>query len=122
VIALGTIAGLVAVQLFLWLFAGPLLGADWKSAVSSLWVWAIPFCLFRPMVWNFNQFFQSTSRPRHLLFSLVGMTLVLAIAGLILTPILGTRGVFVALGCSYFITFAAQTCWFIRLVRGAREP
>jgi O-antigen/teichoic acid export membrane protein len=120
-IALGTIAGLGAVQLFLWFFAGPLLGAGWKNAVSSLWIWAIPFCLFRPMVWNVNLVFQATSRPKHLLLTLVGMLLVLSIVGLILTPSLGSRGIFVALGCSYFITFAVQTLWFIRFIRQARE-
>jgi O-antigen/teichoic acid export membrane protein len=118
-IALGTIAGLGAVQLFLWFFAGPLLGAGWKNAVSSLWIWAIPFCLFRPIVWNFNLFFQATSRPRQLLFSLVGMLVVLLVVGLIVTPTLGSRGIFVALGCSYFITFAAQTLWCIKLLRRA---
>jgi O-antigen/teichoic acid export membrane protein len=113
VIALGTIAGMGAVQLFLWLFAGPFLGTDWKNAVSSLWPWAIPFCLFRPIVWNFNQFFLATSRPRQLLFSLAGMLVVLSIVGLIVTPSLGSRGIFVALGSSYFITFAVQTLWIL---------
>ena len=111
VIALGTIAGMGAVQLFLWFFAGPLLGAGWKNAVSSLWPWAIPFCLFRPIVWNFNQFFLATSRPRQLLFSLAGMLVVLSIVGSIVTPNLGSRGIFMALGSSYFITFAGQTLW-----------
>jgi len=120
VIALGTIAGLGIVQLFLWFFAGPLLGAGWRNAVSSLWIWAIPFCLFRPIVWNFNLFFQATSRPRQLLFSLVGMLVVLSIVGLLVTPKLGSRGIFVALGCSYFFTLVAQTFWCIRALR--REP
>jgi hypothetical protein len=35
------------------------------------------------------------------------------------TPTLGSRGIFVALGCSYFITFAAQTLWCIKLLRRA---
>src|SRR5258708_17768401 len=121
VIALGTIAGLGIVQLFLWFFAGPLLGAGWKNAVSSLWIWAIPLCLFRPMLWNVNLVFQATSRPKHLLLTLVGMLLLLSIVGLILTPSLGSRGIFVALGCSYFITFAVQTLWFIRFIRQARQ-
>lgn len=120
VIALGTVAGLGIVQLFLWFFAGPLLGTGWKNAVSSLWPWAIPFCVFRPIVWNFNQFFQATSRPRQLLYSLVGMLVVLSIVGLIVTPKLGSRGIFVALGCSYIITFVAQTLWCIRLLRRAQ--
>jgi O-antigen/teichoic acid export membrane protein len=121
VIALGTLAGLGIVQVFLWFFAGPLLGAGWKNAVSSLWVWAIPFCLFRPIVWNFNLFFQATSRPRQLLFSLVGMLVVLSSVGLIVTPSLGSRGIFVALGCSYFFTLAAQAIWCIRVLRQARR-
>jgi O-antigen/teichoic acid export membrane protein len=112
-IALGNIAGLGIVQLFLWFFAGPLLGTAWKNAVSSLWIWAIPFCLFRSIVWNFNIFFQATSRPKHLLLTLVGMLVVLSIVGLIATPTLGSRGVFVALGFSYFIALAAQTLWCI---------
>jgi O-antigen/teichoic acid export membrane protein len=120
VIALGTIAGLWAVQLFLWFFAGRLLGTGWTNAVSSLWLWAIPFCLFRPIVWNFNLFFQSTSRPKHVLFSLVGMLLVLVLTGFLFIPHLGSRGGFVALGCSYFAAFAVQTLWFIRLTRRAR--
>jgi O-antigen/teichoic acid export membrane protein len=121
VIVLGTIAGLGAVQTFLWLFAGPLLGSSWKNAVSSLWIWAIPFCLFRPIVWNFTLFFQATSRPRHLLLTLVGMLLVFALTGLLFIPSLGTRGAFAALGCSYFGAFVAQTVWFIRLSRRARQ-
>ena len=118
-IGLGTIAGLGAVQLFLWFFAGPLLGNSWKNAVSSLWIWAIPFCLLRPIVWNFNLFFQATSRPKHLLFTLVGMILVFVLTGFLFIPRLGSRGCFVALGCSYFAAFAAQTLWFIRLTRRA---
>jgi O-antigen/teichoic acid export membrane protein len=114
-IALGTIAGLGAVWLFLWLFAGSLLGVEWKNAVSSLWIWAIPFCLLRPIGMHFNNFFQSTSRPRHLLFAFTGMALVLLIAGMVLTPLLGTRGVFLALGASYFVVSLAQTVWFLRL-------
>jgi O-antigen/teichoic acid export membrane protein len=110
-----------AVQTFLWLFAGPLLGSSWKNAVSSLWIWAIPFCLFRPIVWNFTLFFQATSRPRHLLLTLVGMLLVFALTGLLFIPSLGTRGAFAALGCSYFGAFVAQTVWFIRLSRRARQ-
>jgi O-antigen/teichoic acid export membrane protein len=113
-IAAGTIAGLGIVQLFLWFFAEFLLGSGWKNAVSSLWMWAMPFCLFRPIVWNFNVFFQATSRPRHLLCSLIGMLVVLSIVGLIFTPKLGSRGVFVALGFSYIITFVAQTLWCVR--------
>jgi O-antigen/teichoic acid export membrane protein len=115
VIALGTIAGLVAVWIFLWLFAGVVLGLEWKNTVSSLWIWAIPFCLFRPIVMHFNNFFQSTSRPRHLLLAFAGMALVLLIAGLILTPLLGTKGVFLALAASYFVVSLAQAVWFMRL-------
>jgi len=115
VIALGTILGLCAVQLFLWFFAGPLLGVSWKNAVSSLWIWTLPFCLFRPMVWNFNIFFQATSRPRHLLVTLIGMTLLFLITGLVSTPLLGVRGAFLALGCSYFTVFLVQTLWFMGL-------
>jgi O-antigen/teichoic acid export membrane protein len=122
IIALGTLAGLGAVQLFLWLFAGPLLGTAWKTAVSSLWIWAIPFCLFRPIVWNFNLFFQATSRPKHLLVTLVGMLLVLALTGSVLIPRVGVQGAFAALGCSYFAAFAAQTLWFIRLTRRGHRP
>jgi O-antigen/teichoic acid export membrane protein len=121
VIVFGTFAGLGAVQLFLWFFAGPLLGSGWKNAVSSLWIWAIPFCLFRPIVWNFTLFFQATSRPRHLLFTLVGMLLVFALTGFLFIPHLGIRGAFVALGFSYFASFAAQTLWFIRLTRRERQ-
>jgi len=119
VIAVGTIVGIGVVQIFLWFFAGPLLGGGWKSAVSSLWIWAIPFCLFRPIVWNFNLFFQATSRPRQLLLSLVAMLVVLSIVGLIVTPKLGSRGVFVALGCSYFFTLIGQAIWCLRVVRRA---
>jgi O-antigen/teichoic acid export membrane protein len=121
-IALGTIAGLIAVQLFLWLFAGALIGVEWKNAISSLWIWALPFCAFRPLVWNFNQFFQATSRPRHVLFTLIGMLSLFSITGLILTPPLGARGVFVALDCSYFVIFAAQMLWFGRLMRRPVSP
>jgi O-antigen/teichoic acid export membrane protein len=115
VIALGTVTGLVAVQLFLWLFAGALLGAWWKNALSALWIWGIPFCLLRPIVWNFNIFFQATSRPRHLLLTLVGMAFVFLISGLVLTPLFSARGVFLSLGCSYFVVFLAQVAWFVRL-------
>jgi polysaccharide transporter, PST family len=120
-VLLGTLAGLVAVQLFVWLFAGPLLGASWKNAVSSLWLWAIPYCVFRPLVWNFNLVFLATSRPGHLLVTLVGILLILSIVGLILTPSLGSRGVFVAFGVGYFITLAAQTLWFIKSIRQSRQ-
>jgi polysaccharide transporter, PST family len=120
-VVLGTLAGLVAVQIFVWFFAGPLLGANWKNAVSSLWIWAIPYCLFRPLVWNFNLVFMSTSRPGHLLVTLLGTLLVLSIVGLILTPGLGSRGVFVAFGVSYFITLVAQTLWFIKSIRQTRQ-
>jgi len=120
-VVLGTIAGLVAVQLFVWFLAGPLLGTSWKNAVSSLWIWAIPYCLFRPLVWNFNLVFLSTSRPKHLLFTLLGILLTLSIGGLILTPTLGSRGVFAAFGFSYFIMLAAQTLWFIRSIHKTRQ-
>jgi O-antigen/teichoic acid export membrane protein len=119
---LGTVAGLGIVQLFLWFFAEPLLGANWKNAVSSLWIWALPFCLFRPIVWNYNLFFQATARPRQLLLSLVGMLVVLSIIGVIVTPQLGSRGIFVALGCSYFFTLVAQTCWCIKMLRELPGP
>jgi O-antigen/teichoic acid export membrane protein len=110
---------LMQFNVFIWFFAGPLLGTGWKNAVSSLWIWAIPFCLLRPIVWNFNLFFQATSRPKHLLFTLVGMILVFVLTGFLFIPRLGSRGCFVALGCSYFAAFAAQTLWFIRLTRRA---
>lgn len=52
----GTLAGLAVLQAFLTIFAGPVLGSGWANAIKKLLPWALPFCLLRPLVWNFNIF------------------------------------------------------------------
>jgi Na+-driven multidrug efflux pump len=73
------------------------------------------------LVWNFNLVFLATSRPKHILLTLIGMLLVLSIVGFIFTPGLGSRGVYIALDFSYFIAFAAQATWFFRSIHQNRQ-
>jgi O-antigen/teichoic acid export membrane protein len=111
VILLGTLAGLVMVQFFLWFVAEPILGKDWKQNIEAVWLWAIPFTLLRPFFWNFNILFQSTGRPKELLWTLSLATGLFLLLGLVATPTLGIRGVFLALAAANLITLFFQIRW-----------
>jgi O-antigen/teichoic acid export membrane protein len=111
VILLGTLAGLVMVQFFLWFVAEPILGKDWKQNIEAVWLWAIPFALLRPFFWNFNILFQSTGRPKELLWTLTLATGLFLLLGLVATPTLGIRGVFLALAAANLITLFFQIRW-----------
>ena len=110
-ILLGTLAGLAMVQFFLWFAAEPILGKDWKQSIEAVWLWAIPFALLRPFFWNFNILFQSTGRPKELLWTLSLATGLFLLLGLMATPALGIRGVLLALAASNLITLFFQIRW-----------
>ena len=123
VMSLGVVVGLVAIQLFLFFFAGPILGAQWQTAVNDLWIWAIPFAILRPYVWNFNILFTSSGRPVHFLISLSSLAISLLTFGLVLTPSLHAKGVYAAQGIAYFIVFSGLLVWFLKKFRTShREP
>jgi O-antigen/teichoic acid export membrane protein len=112
-ISVGIVAGLILIELFLLFLAKPILGAGWQSAVGNLWLWAIPFCIFRPHVANFNILFQGSSRPAHLLASLTATTLGTLVFGLIFIPRLHAPGAYLALGITYGVVFAYLLRWFL---------
>jgi O-antigen/teichoic acid export membrane protein len=112
-ISAGIVAGLILIELFLLFLAKPILGADWQSAVGNLWPWAIPFCILRPHVANFNILFQGSSRPAHLLVSLTATTLGTLVFGLIFIPRLHAPGAYLALGITYGVVFAYLLRWFL---------
>jgi O-antigen/teichoic acid export membrane protein len=114
VILLGTLVGLAMVQFFLWFVAEPILGKDWKQNIEAIWLWAIPFALLRPFFWNFNILFQSTGRPRELLWTLSLGTGLFLLFGCIATPILGVRGLFLAWAASLLVTLFFQIRWVNR--------
>jgi O-antigen/teichoic acid export membrane protein len=108
----GTLAGLAALQTFLTIFARPILGEGWATGIATLLPWALPFCLLRPLVWNFNICFQATGRPLQLLLALATMTTVLLFTGWGFTSLWGSRGMLLALGASYFTVLVAPWYWF----------
>jgi O-antigen/teichoic acid export membrane protein len=114
VMSLGALSGLIGIQLFLLFLAKPILGAQWQVAVGELWVWAIPFAVLRPCVWNFNIMFTSSGRPMHFLLSVGSLTISLLTFGLILAPALHARGVYAAQGIAYFVVFIGLLAWFFR--------
>jgi O-antigen/teichoic acid export membrane protein len=110
-VSVGACLGVALVQIFLWLVAGPLLGPTWKQSIEGVWPWAIPFAILRPLVWNFNIFFQATGRPKELLLTLCLVTCLLLGLGSIATPILGIRGLFLALAAANFGCLLFQLHW-----------
>jgi O-antigen/teichoic acid export membrane protein len=111
VVLVGTFFGVAVVQIFLWFFAGPTLGAAWKQSIESVWLWAIPIAIVRPFFWNFNIFFRSTGRPKELLLTLSLATCLLLVLGSIATPMLGIRGLFLASAAANFIPLFFQIRW-----------
>jgi O-antigen/teichoic acid export membrane protein len=122
VVSLGLVAGLILIEVFLLFFAKSVLGFQWQSAVSDLWVWAIPLAILRPYVWNFNILFTSSGRPIHFLVSSVSLTLSFLVFGLLLTPALHAKGVYAAQGIAYFIVLVGLMGWFLgEFQRDGRE-
>ena len=115
----GTLAALAGVCLFVLVARRGAPGVD--GNVLRLWWWALPFCLIRPVFWNFNLSFKATSRPRLLLLSVLADTLLLLVFALIFIPLLGARGLFLALIVSSAATVALQWLWSVEL-RGPRFP
>lgn len=115
VILAGSVFGVCLVQIFLWIFAGPLFGSSWKSSIDRIWPWAIPFALLRPFFWNYNLYFNATGRPGKLLSSLCLATFLFLALGAAAVPELGVRGLFLALACTNLIAFLFQIRW-------ARQP
>jgi len=111
VLLVGVSTGLAIVQLFLWFLAGPILGNTWRESIESVWMWAIPIAIIRPFFWNLNIFFNATGRPRELFLSLVIGFFSYLFLGLIATPLLGVRGIFVAVAASNFFTLLFQVHW-----------
>jgi O-antigen/teichoic acid export membrane protein len=119
VVLAGAVAGTAIVQLFLSFLAGPLLGTGWKQSIEEIWPWAIPVAIFRPLFWNYNIFFQTTGRPKELLLTLtIGLFLFLCL-GLILTPLLSVRGIFIAAAVANFLTLLFQMHWARTIREGA---
>ena len=115
VVLLGAFLGVALVQIFLWFAAGPILGATWKQSIQSVWCWAIPFAILRPFFWNFNVFFQATGRPKELLLTIVLATILILVLGSIATPLLGVRGLVLALAGSTIISLFFQIRWVRRI-------
>jgi O-antigen/teichoic acid export membrane protein len=111
VILMGAFLGVALVQIFLWLAAGPIFGPTWKRSIASVWLWAIPFAILRPFLWNFFIFFRATGRPKELLLTSALMTCLFLVLGLIATPLMGVRGLFLALAAASFITLFLQIRW-----------
>jgi O-antigen/teichoic acid export membrane protein len=110
-VSVGAFLGVALVQIFLWFAAGPVLGPTWKHSIGSVWLWAIPYAILRPFFWNFNIFFQATGRPKELLLTLSLATGLVLILGSIATPLLGVRGLFLALAAANFISLFFQIRW-----------
>jgi O-antigen/teichoic acid export membrane protein len=121
IITAGIVVGLILIELFIGFLAKPILGADWQSAVGSLWPWAIPFCILRPHVSNFNILFQGSGRPAHLFASFTATTLGTLVFGLIFIPALHARGAYLALGLTYGIVFVFVLRWFLARFVKKRE-
>jgi O-antigen/teichoic acid export membrane protein len=110
-VSVGAFLGVALVQIFLWFAAGPVLGSTWKHSIESVWLWAIPYAILRPFFWNCNIFFQATGRPKELLLTLSLATCLVLILGSIATPLLGVRGLFLALAAANFISLFFQIRW-----------
>ena len=115
----GTLAALAGVCLFVLITWRGSPGADVNP--MRLWWWALPLCLIRPVYWNFNLSFKATSRPQLLLSSVLVDTLLLLVFALISIPLLGARGLFLALIISSVSTVALQRLWSIEF-RGSQVP
>jgi hypothetical protein len=89
-------------------FAADYFGPQSQGRILQLWWWAIPFCVVRSLMWNFNLSFQSTSRPCLFLFSVLAHTLLLVGSAVLLLPSLGARGLFLALALSTASTILIQ--------------
>jgi len=111
VVSVGAFLGVALVQIFLWFAAGPILGETWKRSIESVWLWAIPFAILRPFVWNFNIFFQATGRPKELLLILSLATCLFLVLGSIATPMMGVRGLFLAMAAANLISLFFQVRW-----------
>jgi len=111
IVLVGAFLGVALVQIFLWFIAGPVLGATWKKSIESVWLWSIPFAILRSFFWNFNIFFQATGRPKEFLLTSALATCLLMVLGSIATPILGVRGLFLALAAANFIPLFFQIRW-----------
>lgn len=109
----GTLAALACVSLFVLIpWRGPL---GVPANVARLWWWGLPFCLIRPVFWNFNLSFKATSRPGLLPCSGLVDTVLLFVSGLIFIPALGARGLFLALILSSASTITLQWRWSVEL-------
>ena len=104
----GAAFALAGTYAFLTWFAADYFGPQSQAQILQLWWWAIPFCVLRPLMWNFNLSFQSTSRPRLFLFSVLAHTLLLVGSAVLLLPLLGARGLFLALALSTATTVLLQ--------------
>jgi O-antigen/teichoic acid export membrane protein len=107
----GSLFGVFLVQIFLWMLAGPLFGANWKHSIEGIWGWAIPFAILRPFFWNYNLYFNATSRPGLLLSSLCLATFLFLGLGLAAIPIFGVPGLFVALAGTNAVALLFQIRW-----------
>ena len=111
VILAGSLFGVFLVQIFLWIFAGPIFGGSWKSSIDQLWPWTIPFAVLRPLFWNYNIYFNATGRPGKLLSSLCLATFLFLGLGFAAVPFFGVRGLFLALASTNLIAVCFQIRW-----------
>ncbi|MBV9391660.1 MAG: oligosaccharide flippase family protein [Verrucomicrobia bacterium] len=107
----GAITALTGIYFFVVVIGKHWFGAEWSSGLMQLWLWAIPFCLIRPIMWNFNVLFQSTGRPRLLLLSVIANSLFLIFLSALLVPVFGARGLLSALTTSTLATLILQSLW-----------
>jgi O-antigen/teichoic acid export membrane protein len=110
-VLVGAFFGVTLVQIFLWFVAEPILGSRWKGSIEVVWLWAIPFAILRPLFWNLNIFFQATGRAKELLLTLSLATCLFLVLGSIATPLLGVRGLFLALAAANLISLFFQIRW-----------
>jgi len=111
VILTGALFGVLLVQIFLWVLAGPFLGASWKHSIEGIWVWAIPFAILRPFFWNYNLYFNATGQAAKLLASLCLATFLFLGLGLLAVPTFGVQGLLVALACTNLVALLFQIRW-----------
>jgi O-antigen/teichoic acid export membrane protein len=111
VILAGSLFGVLLVQIFLWILAGPFFGAGWKHSIEGIWIWAIPFAILRPFFWNYNLYFNATGQAAKLLASLCLATFLFLGLGLLAVPTFGVQGLLVALACTNLVALLFQIRW-----------
>ena|SRR6516164_2904826 len=85
-----------------------------RSGAKSRLVMGNPVCNLASLCLKLFIFFRSTGRPKELLLTSALMTFLFLILGSVATPLLGVRGLFLALAAASFVSLGFQIRWVRR--------